>query len=65
MVGTLAQHLRRKTAKHVLLQNQGVFNQAATLALEDEEVSLRTNLRVTRETWVYRQTGGHAPAVKR
>lgn len=39
VVGTLAQHLHRHTAKHVLLQNQGVFNQAAALALEDEEVS--------------------------
>ncbi|MEX2444095.1 MAG: PilZ domain-containing protein, partial [Alkalispirochaeta sp.] len=39
VIGTLTQHLHRHTAKHVLLQNQGVFNQAAALALEDEEVS--------------------------
>ncbi len=39
VVGTLVQHLRRNTARHVLLQNQGVFNQAATLALEDGEIS--------------------------
>lgn len=39
VIGTLAQHLHRHTSKHVLLQNQGVFNQAAALASEDEEVS--------------------------
>ncbi|MFW5827386.1 MAG: PilZ domain-containing protein [Alkalispirochaeta sp.] len=39
VVGTLVQHLRRHTPRHVLLQNQGVFNQAATVALDDGEVS--------------------------
>ncbi len=39
VVEILAGYLRRRTARHVLLQSQGAFNQAATLALDDGEVS--------------------------
>lgn len=34
----LARHLRDPSQKHLLLQSQGLFNQSATLALEDEAV---------------------------